>query len=113
LERIARVHGEGIGASENEINSSVAVVRAILGHPLVSAAGRSSTTHREYPFVYKDDNGKIVEGNIDLVFQQADEWIIVDFKTGPSERLEYRTQVAVYARALRPRRVRAVLFEVQ
>mgnify|MGYP001600636219 CR=1 FL=1 len=68
--------------------------------------------HREYPFVYKDADGKIVEGNIDLAYQQGDEWIIVDFKTGPADRKEYRRQVEVYGRALRPRSVRAILFEV-
>ena len=47
-----------------------------------------SQAYGEYPFVYKDDDGKIIEGNIDLVYQQADEWVIVDFKTGPANRLE-------------------------
>jgi ATP-dependent helicase/nuclease subunit A len=113
LERIAQGCGARIGSSQEEIDAAVIVVQSILRHPVVSAAGRSGTACREYPFIYRDDDGKIVEGNIDLVYQQAEEWIVVDFKTGPSDRVEYRRQVVIYVRASRPKAVRALLFEVQ
>jgi ATP-dependent exoDNAse (exonuclease V) beta subunit len=112
LERLARAHGRGLDSSDEEIRSAIEVVGAILQHPIVSAARESARVHWEYPFLYKEADGKIVEGNIDLVYQQGDEWIIVDFKTGPADRREYRRQVEVYGRALQPRPVRAVLFEV-
>jgi ATP-dependent exoDNAse (exonuclease V) beta subunit len=111
MDRLARAHGRGLDSSEEEIRSAVEVAGTILQHPVVRAAGGSGRVHQEYPFVYKDAEGKIIEGNIDLVYQQDGEWIIVDFKTGPADRKEYRRQVEVYGRALRPRSVRAILFE--
>jgi ATP-dependent exoDNAse (exonuclease V) beta subunit len=112
LERLAQAHAATLGSSEEEIGSAVQVVRVMLQHPVVIAAAGSASVHREYPFVYKAEDGKIVEGSIDLLYQQDGEWIIVDFKTGPADRSDYRRQVEVYARALRPRSVRAILFEV-
>jgi ATP-dependent exoDNAse (exonuclease V) beta subunit len=112
LERLARAHARRLNSSEEEISSAIEVASAILKHPILKAAAGAARVHREYPVVYKDLDGKIVEGNIDLAYQQGDEWIIVDFKTGSADRTEYRRQVEVYGRALQPRPVRAVLFEV-
>lgn len=112
LDRLARAHGFRLDSSEDEISSAVAVVDAMRKHPIVKAAAQAALAHREYPFVYKNDDGTITEGNIDLVYQLANEWIIVDFKTGSSDREAYRKQVNVYARAFEPTSVRAILFEV-
>jgi ATP-dependent helicase/nuclease subunit A len=112
LEQLARTHAVRLDTSEEEIGSAVQIVTAMLQHPVVSAAAGSAKARREYPFVYKDEEGKIVEGSIDLLYQQGDEWIIVDFKTGPAGRNEYRRQVEVYARAMHPQTVRTILFEV-
>jgi ATP-dependent exoDNAse (exonuclease V) beta subunit len=112
LERLARAHGFRLDSSEDEIGSAVEVAGAMLKHPILKAAAQAAIAHREYPFVYKNDDGTITEGNVDLVYQLANEWIIVDFKTGPSDRKEYRKQVDVYARAFEPTSVRAILFEV-
>jgi ATP-dependent helicase/nuclease subunit A len=112
LERLARAHAIRLDSSEEEIRSAVEVVGEVLQHPILQAAASASRAHREYPFVYKDLDGRIVEGTIDLAYQQGDEWIIVDFKTGPADRREYRRQVEVYGKALGPELVRAILFEV-
>ena len=112
LQALAEAHAFELGCPEEEIGSVVKVVAAVLQHPILKAASGAAITHKEYPLLFQDVDGRIVEGNIDLVYQQGEEWIIVDFKTGSADRSEYRKQVQVYARALEPRSVRAILFEI-
>jgi ATP-dependent helicase/nuclease subunit A len=112
LRRLAEAHASRLDSPEEEINSAVEVVAAVLQHAILKAAAGAAIVHREYPFLFKDEHGLIVEGNIDLVYQQGAEWIIVDFKTGPADRREYRRQVELYGKALLPRSVRAILFEI-
>jgi ATP-dependent helicase/nuclease subunit A len=112
LRRLAEAHAPRLGSPEEEINSAVEVVAAVLGHTILKAAAGAAIAHREYPFLFKDEHGLTVEGNIDLVYQQGAEWIIVDFKTGSADRTEYRRQVELYGKALLPRSVRAILFEI-
>lgn len=71
LERLARAHGFRLDFSEDEIGSAVEVVDAVRKHPIIKAASQAAITHREYPFVYKNDDGTITEGNIDLVYQSS------------------------------------------
>jgi hypothetical protein len=112
LLRLAVAHASRLSSPEDEIESAVGVVASILEHAILKAAAGAAVAHREYPFLFRDELGVIVEGNIDLVYQQDDEWIIVDFKTGPADRKEYRRQVELYGKALQPRSVRAILFEI-
>jgi ATP-dependent helicase/nuclease subunit A len=68
---------------------------------------RAKRSFREVPFsVYLD--GSLVEGKIDLVFNEGNGWVIVDYKTDEvfGEALEqrfqsYREQGLWYARAVR------------
>jgi len=112
LQRLAAAHASRLSSPEEEIDSAAGVVAAILQHAVLKAAAGAAIAHREYPFLFRDGHGVIVEGNIDLVYQQDAEWIIVDFKTGPANRREYRRQVELYGKALQPRPVRAILFEI-
>jgi ATP-dependent helicase/nuclease subunit A len=84
-----------------------AMVRRCLGHPLMERVKRAKRSFREVPFsVYLD--GSLVEGKIDLVFNEGNGWVIVDYKTDEvfGEALEqrfqsYREQGLWYARAVR------------
>ena len=75
-------------------------------HPLLDGArtalGAGRRCHREAPITIVRD-GAVIDGQIDLTFETADGWIVVDFKTdaelGASEDV-YRRQVALYADAL-------------
>jgi ATP-dependent helicase/nuclease subunit A len=112
LQRLAAAHAFRLSSPEEEINSAVGVVSAILQHTILKAAAEAAIAHKEYPFLFRNEHGVIVEGNMDLVYQQDAEWIIVDFKTGPADRKEYRRQLELYGKALQPRPVRAILFEI-
>jgi ATP-dependent exoDNAse (exonuclease V) beta subunit len=84
-----------------------AVARHCLGHPLMDRVRRSPRQFREVPFsVFLE--GNLVEGKIDLLFEEGGGWVIVDYKTDgvSGEDLErrfqsYREQGLWYARAVR------------
>ncbi|NMD43771.1 MAG: hypothetical protein GYA86_10770, partial [Firmicutes bacterium] len=92
----------GIGDSGELIR----LVRATLEHPLIARARQARLLLRELPFIYELDD-LLVEGIIDLLFQEGEGLVIVDYKTDlvtPDE-LErrwagYRRQGMVYALAM-------------
>ena len=77
-----------------------------ISHPLMDRVRRSLRFFREVPFSVSYQE-KIVEGKIDLLFEERDGWVIVDYKTDDvsAEALEkrfqiYRDQGKWYARAM-------------
>jgi ATP-dependent helicase/nuclease subunit A len=84
-----------------------AVVRQCLDHPLMERVRKAKRLFREVPFsVSLGEN--LVEGKIDLLFEEEGGWVIVDYKTDDvsGEALEqrfqpYREQGLWYARAIR------------
>ena len=80
-----------------------------------SAAGRCA---RECPILWRAPDGSIVEGTVDVVFEEGDAVIVMDFKTDrePAElKDQYERQLTLYCRAfseLRSRRARGVLVRI-
>jgi len=115
---LAVLHGRNLGASLAEIDAAAIAVLAALAHPLLRAAAAAPEVHREAPFVRRLDDGGIVEGVIDLVFRNGDEWVVIDFKTDDdtSQLTErYSLQAGWYVDAtcrLLGGRARAVLLSV-
>jgi ATP-dependent exoDNAse (exonuclease V) beta subunit len=55
------------------------------------------------PIVWRDSEGLLIEGVIDLAFEQAGTWMVIDFKTDEEFRGDepvYRRQVGMYAAAI-------------
>jgi ATP-dependent exoDNAse (exonuclease V) beta subunit len=84
-----------------------AVVRQCLDHPFMDRVRRAKRLFREVPFSVSL-GGNLVEGKIDLLFEEEGGWVIVDYKTDDvsGEALEqrfqsYREQGLWYARAVR------------
>jgi ATP-dependent helicase/nuclease subunit A len=109
VEEIAKVQGRIFGAADDEIVAATETVITALRHPLMQrAAAAVSKGHcrREVSVAIKLQEGTIVEGIIDLAFQEEDKddtWTVVDYKTdfeikGRLE--EYRNQVGLYALAI-------------
>jgi ATP-dependent exoDNAse (exonuclease V) beta subunit len=99
-------YGRTLGASTEEIEAAGEAVASALRSPLMRRAATASEVRRECALTVMLDDGIIVEGVADLAFVEGGErhWIIVDFKTDLefSGRLdEYRTQLALYLRAVR------------
>jgi ATP-dependent exoDNAse (exonuclease V) beta subunit len=106
LRRIGATQGRILLAADEEVYAAVEVVGAALRHPLfdrVRAADTAGRCDRELPIVWKAPDGTLVEGTLDLVFEDETGATVIDFKTdrevaADSER--YRRQLTIYCRAL-------------
>ena len=105
---VAQLHGRTLGATQDEITSTAAVVTNTLAHPILKrahAAMQRGQCRREVPVAARDDDGTLVEGVVDLAFLEVDDgtlgtWTVVDFKTDRELDIAldvYKRQVAIYA----------------
>ncbi|OFW06150.1 MAG: hypothetical protein A3I61_18420 [Acidobacteria bacterium RIFCSPLOWO2_02_FULL_68_18] len=119
--RLAEVHGRLLGATPEEVSAAAGAARLVLRHPIGREAARAASAgvcYRETPVTWRLDDGRLVEGNVDLAYVMGDEVVVVDFKTdreldGALER--YERQVRLYAGAVGAalgRRARAVLLRI-
>jgi ATP-dependent helicase/nuclease subunit A len=107
---MAAINGRIVNATEDEVKAACIVIEAVLEHPILQRAAASAArgrVRREAPVLHKLGNGLIVEGVVDLAFQEEEStaavWTVVDFKTdrefsSSSER--YIAQVRLYSRAI-------------
>ena len=78
----------------------------MLTHALLDKAreaAKRGECRRETPATWRDEEGTLVEGVVDLAFREGGAWTVVDFKT--DRELEggvdvYREQVALYAKVV-------------
>jgi hypothetical protein len=106
IEGAARQRGRLLGASAREASAAVPVVRAALDHDVfrrARAADAGGRCRRETPVTWREADGSLVEGQVDLAFEEADGWCVVDFKT--DRRLDaalpvHRQQLGLYVRAI-------------
>ena len=108
-------------AAEEEAYAAVEVVTAALRHPLferVRAADSAGKCFRELPILWLAADGALVEGTVDLAFEDDTGTTVVDFKTGrelDADLQRYKRQLTIYCRALgswRGGTVRGVLMRV-
>jgi ATP-dependent exoDNAse (exonuclease V) beta subunit len=105
IEKVAALHGRILGANSDEVASTISVVKVVLKHEILQRAAeceRHGRCRREAPVTLVESD-ILIEGVIDLAFEESASWTIVDFKTG--EELEtqlnrYERQVALYAVAV-------------
>jgi ATP-dependent exoDNAse (exonuclease V) beta subunit len=101
--KLAAMHGKLLDATGEEIAAAVKAALAALGHPLLERARAAARRHREIPVLLPIDDGKILEGVIDLAFVENGAWTVVDFKSDTelaANRLRYERQAQWYAFAL-------------
>jgi ATP-dependent helicase/nuclease subunit A len=107
IRRLAAIHGRVLGAPEEEIAAAAEAVRTALAHAVFADARRAAQggrCRREVPVAWRDPDGLLIEGVVDLAFEQSEGWTVVDFKTDEEFRgneTAYRRQVAMYAAAIR------------
>jgi len=103
VERWCELHAGLQNADLIERDAAAGAVHAALGHELFQRARRGHRVEREFPVTLRLKDGRILEGVIDLAFQEeaGGSWVIVDYKTAPSEDPgRYERQVRWYAFAL-------------
>ncbi|MBI1735750.1 MAG: UvrD-helicase domain-containing protein [Candidatus Rokubacteria bacterium] len=110
-----------LGAPPEEIAAATAVVGAALAHPLLAPAReawRRGRCRRETPVAMRQPDGTLLEGVLDIAWEDDDGWTVVDFKTDADlagALPAYRRQVALYASVVgrtTGRVVRALLMRV-
>lgn len=107
VEALALLKGRTLGLPAEDGRAAAVAVVTVLGHPLlarVRAAAAQGLCRREWPVMARLPDGQLIEGQLDLAFEDDGGWTVVDFKTDastPDSRLAYRRQVSRYCRALR------------
>jgi ATP-dependent exoDNAse (exonuclease V) beta subunit len=105
---VAQANARLIDATAAELDAAVTIVRSALKHPLIQRAARAQAVRRETPILHYREDGTLIEGVVDLAFQEItpefNGWTVVDFKTDREiEHAEnqHRAQVAAYVEAVR------------
>ena len=104
---LAEVHGRIVSALPEETAAAALTVQSVLAHPVLArarAAEARGACRRETPVTLVAEDGTLVEGVVDLAFEETQGWTIVDYKTDRELRTigeeQYRRQVQLYASAI-------------
>ena len=104
---LTEVQARMLSAPADEIAAAVELVTRILAHELLGRARRAAASglcRRETPLTLSLADGTLVEGVVDLAFEENGAWTIVDYKTDRELAAigedRYRRQVALYASAV-------------
>ena len=107
VDNIAAVQAQLLAMTDEDARAAAAVVSRLLAHDLLSrarAADARGACRRETPVTCTTADGALVEGVVDLAFEENGVWTVVDYKTDRELATEgedrYRRQVAFYATAI-------------
>jgi ATP-dependent helicase/nuclease subunit A len=106
VQAVTSTQGRVFGATPEEVSTATETIVRTLRHPLLRKAAQaelSGNCRREVPVTAKVKEGVVVEGVVDLAYEDSGVWIVVDYKTGfeiESMLGAYRTQVRLYALAI-------------
>jgi ATP-dependent exoDNAse (exonuclease V) beta subunit len=107
IARMAELEARILGLDGTAAQAAGVVVCRVFAHDLVSrakAAAVRGACRRETPVSCTLPDGTVVEGVVDLAFEEAGHWYVVDYKTDRDFPTlgedEYRRQVALYASAI-------------
>ncbi len=118
IERTAATQARIINAPAEEAAAAAAVVSRVLIHPLLDRARASTAVKRETPVSWLQPDGTLIEGVLDLAFDEDAATVVVDFKTDyelAAGEARYRAQLQQYVSAVSRatgRSARGVLFKV-
>jgi ATP-dependent exoDNAse (exonuclease V) beta subunit len=104
VERAAATCGRLLkDVTSEEIHAAGVVVCGVLRHDLAARARRSATLRRETPVTWMQKDGTLIEGVLDLAFDEGERTIVVDFKTDhelAAGETRYRAQLQQYVNAV-------------
>jgi ATP-dependent helicase/nuclease subunit A len=107
IENICEIEARMLGMSEDDAAAAAMVAERVLANDLIArarAADASGRCRRETPVTCTLPDGTLVEGVVDLAFEEGGRWTVVDYKTDRELAAlgedQYRLQVALYATAI-------------
>jgi ATP-dependent helicase/nuclease subunit A len=118
VERTAQTQGRILGSPAAEVAAATGVVTAVLRHDLMTRARGAGALRRETPVSWVQKDGTLVEGVLDLAFDENEVTTVVDFKTDhelAAGEARYRAQLQQYVNAVAAvtrRRAEGVLFRI-
>ena len=116
--KTAETQGRILLASGAEVAAAATLVGSVLRHDIMRRARVSAGVKREAPVTWLQHDGAMIEGVLDLAFDEDDVTTVVDFKTDyelAAGEARYRAQVQQYVSAVARatgRRARGVLFKI-
>jgi ATP-dependent exoDNAse (exonuclease V) beta subunit len=116
--KTAEMHGRILLADAHEVRAAATVASSVLRSDLMARARAAARVRRETPITWVQKDGALIEGVLDLAFDERDTTIVVDFKTDhelAAGEARYRAQVQQYVHAVARatgRPARGVLFKV-
>jgi ATP-dependent helicase/nuclease subunit A len=116
--RTADVQGRMLGASPAEAGAAATLVSSVLGHDIMTRARTAPRVRRETPVTWVQKDGTLIEGVLDLAFDEGEATVVVDFKTDhelEAGETRYRAQLQQYVHAVSratTRPARGVLFRI-
>jgi ATP-dependent helicase/nuclease subunit A len=107
IDALMEVHGRILSAPPEELVAAAQTVERVLAGDLLArarSAGRRGACRRETPVTCLRGDGLMIEGIVDLAFEEQGAWTVVDYKTDRELAAvgedRYRRQVALYASAI-------------
>jgi len=104
---LSAVEARILGLEDDDAAAASSVVGRVLAHDVsvrARAAEARGACRRETPITYLLPDGTLLEGIVDLAFEQDGAWTVVDYKTDREVATlgeeQYRRQVALYASAI-------------
>jgi ATP-dependent helicase/nuclease subunit A len=107
VQALTEVQARMLSAPVDEVASAIELVTRVLAHELLArarAAAARGSCRRETPVTLSLADGTLVEGVVDLAFEEDGAWTIIDYKTdrelAAAGEDRYRRQVGLYASAV-------------
>jgi ATP-dependent exoDNAse (exonuclease V) beta subunit len=107
IDDLAALQGRIVSASDEEAGAAASTIERVLSHDLLRrarAAAARGACRREAPVGLVTRSGTLIEGIVDLAFEEHGAWTVVDYKTDREIAADgeerYRRQVALYAHAI-------------
>jgi ATP-dependent helicase/nuclease subunit A len=104
---LAEIQGRILSAEDDEVAAAIDTVDRVLAHPLLGrarAAEARRACRRETPVTCTLSDGTMIEGVVDLAFEEEGSWTVVDYKTDRELASlgedRYRRQIGLYASAI-------------
>jgi ATP-dependent helicase/nuclease subunit A len=107
LDDVAAIEARILGLDEPDARAAASVAENAFRHELLrraAAADARGVCRRETPVSWTAPDGTMIEGVVDLAFEEQGAWVVVDYKTDREIAVDglerYRRQLAVYAVAI-------------
>jgi ATP-dependent exoDNAse (exonuclease V) beta subunit len=103
VKRTAEVQARILRSTAEETTAAAVAVMTVLGTDLIARARRSPRVRRETPITWTQADGTLIEGVLDLAFDEQEATVVIDFKTDhelAAGEARYRAQLQKYVDAV-------------